>query len=70
MMTKDERIAYDKLRMTEAFQKLIGKEAKMQNILEANGVVPAAVLKELADAELEYGFWKAMWKDDETDPYL
>jgi hypothetical protein len=49
--------------MTDAFQILIGAEAKTENILEANGTVPARVLEELANAELAYGFWKAMWKD-------
>jgi hypothetical protein len=56
--------------MNAALSRLEAAEIKYSNVFSVHGYVPAVVARELADAEAEYGYWKALWKDDKRDPYL
>jgi hypothetical protein len=53
--------------MYKAHNDYVGKEAKLCNIIAKHGSASAEVHQEAADAEAEYGFWKALWKDDERE---
>jgi len=68
--TKQRAVQYDQKKMSAAFSRLEAAEIKSSNIFSVHGYVPAAVEREPAEAEAEYGLWRALWKDDRTDPYL
>jgi len=70
MMKKEELISRAGANMESAYNTLLGQEAKAENIAAKHGRVPAQVLQELDEAEMEYGYWKAVWKDNRHDPHL
>ena len=53
-------------RVAEAYQRLVGLEAKCDNIEKKYGHVPEQVVKELQSAQVDY----AVAKDDLCDPHV
>jgi hypothetical protein len=57
---------YLEQRMSAAYDRMNGLDIKADNIAKKyNGYVPPEVQEELDKAELEYNFYKAMWKDSD-----